>query len=221
MKNLKALLRLELAYIKTYWPYLFLFLGIPLIFALTSQSGAIYVFNVILVASLALATFSFEFTDKSNLNVLYGTLPTNRKSIVTARYLFNILQVIVVTVIGIVVGIVIDLAFNQSINFGAIFQNMAFALGIFLVLVGFLMPFLFKLGWQKGRIMFWVAIAVMVLVMNAGGLLNSVGVENSFNIFELAFRNLTLSISIVIGIGAVAYGASFILSRRIYLKKDF
>ena len=219
MKNIKALLKLEYSYVKTYWIYVLLFFGIALIMGIANQDGASFILSLMIFV-VALMTFPFEFTDKSNLNILYGTLPTNRKSIVTARYVFFIILVLVSSVIGILGGIIIDAIFT-SINMRILLSFLAISVGAALLLAGWIAPFLFKFGWQKGRVFFWIAIAVVVILINIGPLISIFGVENSFSIFIFVLRNLTVSSFVSLGAGIVVFAISFLFSQKVYLNKDF
>ena len=220
MKKLGALLKLEFSYLKTYWLYVLLFLGIAIVMGLASQDGTSFILSLIMFV-VALTTFSFEFTDKSNLNILYGTLPTNRKSIVTARYIFFISILFIGAIVGLIGGIIINLVFSQEVDITILLSALAFSIGIYLILVGWIAPFLFKFGWQKGKLFFWVAIAIVIITINIGGLLNAVGVSNTFNIFEFFLRNLIVSSLVSLGIGGFVIAISFFASIKVYLKKNF
>ena len=220
MKNLRALLRLEQSFITTYWKYVLLFLGIAIVMGVSMRSGINFIFTSMIFVSV-LTLFAFEFTDKSNLNVLYGTLPTNRKSIVTARYSFMVILLFIGGLIALLGGVIIQLAFNQRVAVTDTFAVLAMSIGVYLVFTAWNTPFLFKFGYQKGRVFFWVFMIVFMIVFNLQGLLSAVGVSINFNVFTIAFGNVVKTGLIALGIGVAVFIASFFISQRIYKKKDF
>ena len=221
MKNLWALLKLDITYIKTYWPWTLMFIGIAVIFGLSFQQGIGFMVNLS-VFMVVITLFPYESADKG-LDILYGALPTNRKSIVTGRFLFLLLVLLVFVAVGLLGGMAIDFGFHGRVHTASFFTGLAVSVGVYLVFVAWNAPFLFKFGYIKGRIFFWAFVGVIILVLNFSNLLQAFGVEdaNRFNIFAIAFRNFALSSIISLSAGLSAFVLSFFLSQKVYKKKDF
>ena len=220
MKKIKALVKLDFIFIKTTWIWLFAFLGISLIMGLINQIGIAFVVSLSLfIATLCL--IPFELTDKSNLNILYGILPTNRKSMVTARFIFYFVFFLLVVVFGAVGMVLIDLLFNNVITFTNILTTLALAFGIYFLFIGFISPFIYKYSYTKGKFFMWALIAVFLIILNIEPLLSIINIETNFNLFNVFFLNYTTASLITLGLGMLVMVISYFISKKIYLNKNF
>jgi len=220
MKKLKALVKLDFELVKPYWKWLALFFGISLLMSLANQDGGLFILFIAMFAMTMMA-FPFEVTDKSNLNVLFATLPTNRKSMIVARYLFVLASLAISMIVAIPIGIIIHVAFGNTISFSGFAVITFFSIAVFFISVGIQTPFMYKHGYTKGRIFMWIPLIVFVIVFNLPGLFDLLNANIDFNLFEILFRNHLVSILVSLGVGIAAITSSYFVSRRFYLKKDF
>jgi len=107
MKNIKALLKLDVELVKPYWKWLVLFFGIALLTGIMMGGGIGFLLSWTIFAATILA-FPFENIEKGNMEMLYAILPTNRKSMIFARYLFILIGLALALVMGLGIGILID-----------------------------------------------------------------------------------------------------------------
>ena len=221
MKNLMALLKLDIIYIKTYWQWVLMFIGISIVLGISMQNGPNFLINLTIFL-VVITLFPFESMDKG-LNILYGSLPTNRKSIITGRYIFLLIVLSVLVVGGMLGGIVLELIFQDSIDMTGMLTGLAICVGTFLIFTGWNAPFLFKYGYARGRFFFWGFIGVIMLVIYLPNLLDAFGVReaNRFSLLRIAFENYTTTSIIMLSVGVAAFAVSFFLSQKIYSKKDF
>jgi len=219
MKNLKALFKLDVLLITPYWKWWVMFFGIALIMGVMNQDGASLVL-ILAIFAATMTAFPFESTDKSNLNVLFATLPSNRRSMLVARYGFILLILGCMLVVGILTGIILDLIFSNTISFQVIALISSISIGAFLLAVSFQTPFFYWKGYTKGRIFMWIPIIVIVILINLPNLFNLLRLNIDFNIFEIAFRNVTATSLISLGVGLLAFVISFFVSCKVFLKKD-
>jgi len=222
MRNLMGLLKLDIKLVTPYWKWLVLFFGIALLMGIlnNNDAGSIFMFSFAIFAGTCTA-FPFENTDKSNLNVLFATLPTNRRSMLVARHIFFLVTLVIMLVAGIIVGIVLDLIMGNELSFTVMSLFACLAIGLYLFNVGFQTPFFYRYGYTKGRIFLWIPIIVVMVIVQLPQILGAFGIEDGFNIFEVMFRNTTLTSFIAVGIGIVSIVVSFFFSRKVYLNKDF
>jgi len=223
MKNIMALLKLDFKLITPYWKWLLLFFGIALLMGVIqggSDHGLIFMISFTLFAGTFTA-FNFENTEKSNLNVLFATLPTNRKSMLFVRYLYTIIVLGLSMLVAIGVGLIIDSAFGNNTPFEIYLMFICVSFGLFLFNVSFQTPFFYAKGYMKGRIFLWIPIIAVMVVLNVPALLGIFNVEINFNIFEIMLRNTTVTNLIAVGVGIAAITISYFASRKIYLNKDF
>jgi len=221
MKNIKGLLKLDTRLVTPYWKWLVLFFGLALLFTLIGdRSGPMFMISFT-IFSATLTAFPFENTEKSNLNVLYATLPTNRKSMLTARYIFFIGFLVLSLAFAFIVGQIIDVIFDNNIGFEDYALFICLAFGIFVFNVSFQTPFFYGKGYIKGKIFLWIPIIVIMIIMNIPALLDVFGVETNFNIFRIMIENRLTTCIIAVVVGIASFVISFFTSRVIYLKKDF
>jgi len=180
MKNIKALLKLDINLIKPYWMWLVLFFGIAIISSALFGGGLGFVVSWAIFAATILA-FPFENVEKSNMEMLYATLPTNRKSMIFSRYLFATIFLVITIAIGLAIAPLIDLIQgavasytyyegpSSQHNYNPFYGQMLFAMAglafaLFCVTVGLQTPFFYKFGYKKGRIFMWLPIIVVMLI---------------------------------------------------------
>ena len=220
MKNIGKLLGLDVKLIKPYWKWCVLFLAIALFFSVINRDGAVFIV-VFAMLSASVMAFPFEFTCKSNLNVLYATLPTNRKTLLVARFGFMLVTLVLMLVISVATSLVIDLIFGNEISWRMMAFFVCVAFGMFLVMTGFQTPFFYKFGYAKGRIFMWIPTVLIIVALNLPLLFSLLPGEIEFNIFEWAFGNVNLAKAVAVASGLVVFVISYLVSRRIYLRKDF
>jgi len=228
MKNLKALLKLDLLLLAPYKLWFLLFLGISILLGIFMSGfgdelvGFSFIISWTIFAGTIMA-FPFESIDNGNMNVLYATLPTNRKSIIAGRYLIILVILVLSLVVGIIGSLALDLIFSNTITHQVMLLSISLSIGLYLLAVGFQTPFLYKVGYIKGKIFMWIPIIIVNLVMLIPTVLDLFGVENPnrFSIFNVMLSNTLPASLIALGAGAVSLIVSYILSRKIYLNKDF
>jgi len=220
MKNLMALLKLDYKMCAPYWKWWLMFFGISLLMSLVNRDGGLFILFAAMFGMTMMA-FPFEVTEKSNLDVLYAVLPTNRRSIVAARYLYVLSMLAIIMLLSAPIGLIIHAAFGNSISFSAFAVITAFSIAVFLICVGVQTPFMYKHGYKKGRIFMWIPLILFVIVFNLPGIFDLLSLDVEFNIFEILFRNELITILVSLGVATIITVLSCMLARKLYLKKDF
>ena len=216
-----ALLKLDIKLITPYWKWLLLFFGIALLIGVVAgQDGTVFMISFTMFAGTFTA-FNFENTEKSNLNVLFATLPTNRKSMLFVRYLYTLIVLALSLFVAISVGLIIDLAFGNTPSFTIYLMFACLSFGLFLFNTSFQTPFFYAKGYMKGRIFLWIPIIIVMIALNLPVLFDAFNIDANVNIFEVMFRNITLTNWIAVTVGVASIIVSYLASRKIYLKKDF
>jgi len=220
MKNFKALLGLDVKLCLPYWKWWAMFFGLALFMGIMNQDGGLFILFIAMFG-MTLMAYPFELAEKSNLDVLYASLPSNRNSMLVARYSFMALSLLAMMLVAIPVGLIITVAFGNTINATAFAIITALSIGIYLICVAVQTPFMYKHGYRKGRIFMWIPITIAIVVFNLPVLFDLFNLNIEFNIFEILFRNATASILVSLGVGIASFIASFFLAQKLYLKKDF
>ena len=107
MKNIKALLKLDVELVKPYWKWLVMFFAIALLTGILMGGGIGFLLSWTIFVGTILA-FPFENVEKGNMEMLYAILPTNRKSMIFSRYLFILIGLASALIMGLSLGILID-----------------------------------------------------------------------------------------------------------------
>lgn len=171
------------------------------------------------IIMLVISTFSYD--ELNNSNTYLVALPSSRKTIVKARYILSVLSIITASLIGLALSLIIPI-FNSNMDFASTFASTtASILGVIFV-IALLMPFFYKFGVQKGRVMLFITIMGISLLI---GIIISLFEKANQNI-SVFFNNLeninfVILILIVIAIMTIILYISYLISCKIYKNKEF
>ncbi len=180
-----------------------------------------YIAFVIPFYIVMLVISAFSYDDLNHANTYLVALPTNRKTIVKSRYVLCVLSIITALLIGLILSLIIPLI-NQDMDFISTFASTtASILGVVFV-IALLIPFFYQFGVQKGRVVLFIAIMGISLLI---GFIISVFENSGLNIAsffnKLEKLNYIVLILIVISIISLILYFSYLVSCKIYKKKEF
>lgn len=180
-----------------------------------------YIAFVIPFYIVMLVISAFSYDDLNHANTYLVALPTNRKTIVKSRYVLCVLSIITALLIGLILSLIIPLI-NQDMDFISTFASTtASILGVVFV-IALLIPFFYQFGVQKGRLVLFIAIMGISLLI---GFIISVFENSGLNIAsffnKLEKLNYIVLILIVISIISLVLYFSYLVSCKIYKKKEF
>lgn len=160
-----------------------------------------------LAIMIFISTFSYD--DYNNWNAYAITLPNGRKNVVKSKYIASI---ILTVVIALICG-VISYIFYKTKMLNLIQQLSGSLVGVIIV-ISLLYPIMFKYGSEKGRI---ITMLLVIGTVCISGLISKIIniPEKYINIFsnnETAFLAVISIVSLII---------SYIISKKIYLKKEY
>ncbi len=192
-----------------------------LVFSTISSDNAFFLIYPSLMTSLVpMSVLAYDEQHKWHQYAL--TLPYNRKQLVSVKFL-----------LGLMAGgfIVLATALSQSIRMAV---EGSFQISELLTLVGtvfaacFLtpslsLPFIFKLGAEKGRIYYSISIGVVCAVAAMLSVRTSLasGVQNPLSSTVSIMPNPLFSIALLCLAAAAVYGFAWWLSIRFYEKREF
>ena len=165
-------------------------------------------YPVILLGMIPVNLLAYDEREKWDL--YSAVLPYTRKQIVTVKYLIgmliNLSMFVLVMVVLVIQGMV-----NQSFHMTESLELGALLLALGLLTPMVVLPFSFKWGTEKGRVVYIICMAVAcggIFVLTSEGLLNP-------NIFQMKVSLLVLT-----AIMLVLYVISWQISIRFYEKKE-
>lgn len=159
---------------------------------------------------------SFSYDDLARWDKYAAALPVGRRGIVRSKYIFTLLLVVAALVLGLglsAAACALKLGGNSwtelvIVNFACV------AVGLLLNAV--IMPFMFKYGAEKSRV---IMLAVFVVVFGGGLLLVQFGGESLAG--ASAFFASPAGVAAAVMLVVLFLAASYFISCGIYQKKEF
>lgn len=152
-----------------------------------------------------------SYDERDKWDVFAGTLPYSRAQMVSSKYLLGICLGVLVFAIASLVLVIC----RGAAGFWETFPLLPVLLSVGLVAAGLLYPFIFWLGSEKGRVFYYVIIGV---VCGGSALLQFVDVASLANL--LPGGNLPAVVLTAVLAGAAVYAASWLVSIRLYTRRE-
>ena len=217
---MKGLIIKDLCVLKNQMKTLLLVLAFFVIFSIINEDATFILFLVPFYMIMILIT-TFNYDEFNKWDSYCNSLPLSRKEIVKSKYiLFNATSLIVL-ILGIISSLIIP-TFIENITFESLFASIiGVAFGICLV-ISLLIPFYYKFGSSKGRIMLFLCVVILALLI---GTLTSLDIFNNIELMNIInnLNNLSLGAFtlLLILITTIIMTISYLISVRIYYKKEF
>jgi ABC-2 type transport system permease protein len=192
--------------------YCRVFLIVILVFSVISfADGSVSFFStfpVLMAGMLPVTLLSYD--EKEKWHIYSGTFPYSRAQIVSSKYVFGLLTDL--AVLGFSVAVMaIRLTMSGTFETASFLSSAA---GLFIAgLTGsaLILPFIFKLGAEKGRIMYFV---VIIAIFGLGTALEKIKLEMTIQMAPAPM----LAISVVASI--TLFAASWLASISFYQKRE-
>ena len=159
---------------------------------------------------LFISTFSYD--EYNNWDAYAITLPGGRKSIVKSKYITSLFLTLLSAVITVLLNCLISVINNTDVN--EFISSLLGSICAIVIIQSIMYPLIFKFGMEKGRIVLFILVFVMVGVISL--LKNIIKTPNIlvvlFNDYWFIVIPIILVISLLI---------SYKISEKIYLKKEF
>jgi len=226
------MMRLDLLGTKSFWVRIALTMLVP--FALLLSDQLYFVIFIMAYFMMDAVYLIFQAEEKGDLNLLYMTLPLTRRIIVASRFVLAVAAMF----LGLILGILL-MYIGSALLYGRtiIFQHSfvpsfdmvvltACVTIVYCAIVNlFTMPTLLKMGFARGKVIgfYGPALAMYgVIVIYVIAILNSDAVFD-FTMSTSAWitGNIALSSSILLSIAALFFAASYLLSQRVFERRDF
>lgn len=207
---MKGLLLKDWYMMKKYMRSYFLLLVVFVAVSFADDSNMFFVYYPCLISGM-IPTSLLAYDERSKWDVYAGTLPCSRAQIVSAKYLVGALLLMAVMVLTAVVQAVHMLSVSRFEWSGyLILLQMLLILGC--ISSSVTMPFMFKYGVEKGRIAYYVMIAMV-----CGG---SVAASSVFRGAMAVGAGYGLPLALLTLAAMGVYALSWRLSIRFYEKRE-
>lgn len=180
--------------------------------------------SVFMFFSFSINPFAVE--EKGELNNLYLTLPVNRKTIITGRYLLSLIMFIC----GIVTGTLLMPLVNKFslskyfIGFEGLVVIITLSYLLYSILNLFTFPILFRLGYNKGKFWgFYLPIIFFAILFSSYVTFSSMPKYSTLTLDFIMFasENLLLVSGGLAALATIILLLSYLLSLKLYSQRDF
>ena len=186
--------------------------GYGIIF-LTENTG-VSAFAIMMFAMVVITTIAYDKQAKWNKYAL--TMPLTRKDIILSKYIFFVASTIIGAIIGFVLSVIPSILSEKNLELLTVFGIISVALGMAFLFGSISLPVIFKIGVEKARI---IIICCTVLPV---GILLLLGKLVDFETMVRPSDGFLLGVFILVAIvGALLLIPSYMISLRIFTKKDF
>lgn len=207
---MKGLIKKDFYIIKQNMKYILLFLAVFGIIALEGDD-ILYFIPVFLITMIFITTFSYD--DYNNWNAYAVTLPNGRKNVVKSKYIASITLTVFATLITYILSVIIGVI-NGNLDLSNMTSLILSGLFSVILIQAIMYPLIFKFGAEKGRI--WLFVGVFLSVTIISIIFKNISIPASIITFFSNYYVILLLSFIV-----VAMTISYIVSKKIYSKKEF
>ena len=216
---MKGLIIKDLCVIKNQMKSLLLVLALFIFLSIANKDATFVLFLIPFYMIMILIT-TFSYDEFNKWECYCNSLPLSRKEIVKAKYLLFNATSLIVLVLGVLASFIIP-NFIENTTFESIYASIiGVAFGICLV-ISLLIPFYYKFGSQKGRIMLFLTVAILALLI---GTITSLDVFNNIELMNIinSLNNLSLGMFtlLLIIVTIIIMTISYYISVKIYSNKE-
>ena len=216
---MKGLIIKDLCVIKNQMKSLLLVLALFIFLSIANKDATFVLFLIPFYMIMILIT-TFSYDEFNKWECYCNSLPLSRKEIVKAKYLLFNATSLIVLILGVLASFIIP-NFIENTTFESIYASIiGVAFGICLV-ISLLIPFYYKFGSQKGRIMLFLTVAILALLI---GTITSLDVFNNIELMNIinSLNNLSLGMFtlLLIIVTIIIMTISYYISVKIYSNKE-
>ena len=168
---------------------------------------------IILIMSMLPIT-SFSYDQHAKWDLFSQTLPVSRKQLVISEYVRGIISIVVGAILAILLNVAVLLVKSLEVDIWyLILANSLIAL-VALLYLSILIPLVYKFGVEKSRLLTIVVLAipsVLAIVLSNAGV--------SIPVLDEITPAIVVAIGLVFVVCVMLI--SYVISVRIYMKKDF
>lgn len=195
-------------YLRAFYILIAVFL-VTSMFANNTQEVFLSVFPMVLSGASAITLLSYE--EHSKWNIYSNVLPVSRKMLVSEKYLWVLISVIIMSILSTLAQL-ISMSINGNVVLSGALGDIALFMSLGLVGPSIMLPFIFKFGVEKGRIVYYIVVGVLC----GGSTMAATGSGSIFNV-QTSAHQIIIGIFIVT---VVVFAISWLISIKIYEKRE-
>lgn len=207
-----GLIKKDLLMIKNNYKNIIIVLAIYIFYSFQFEMNMYFLLPLM---GLMICISTINYDDFNNWHTYAVSLPQGKSGVIKSKYITTISVILLLSIFSLLIDIIIgnfkgDLLIEESFGVctGALFAM--------IFLMSILFPILFKYGAEKGRIaMISIGLGIFGLVMLVSKVIQLEIPKNLIIIFDL-YSPIIIIVSSILMIAV-----SYIVSKKIYLKKEF
>lgn len=207
---MKGLILKDLYNLRKYGKTVFLISAFYILLTFMMDSSDMFAGMVVLMFAITSIT-SFAYDSQSGWDMYVQTLPVSKKDVVLSKYLLSFLLALLGALIAVLMGWVSGLVKNVA-NFTDTLLVAYGLLAVGLVFISILLPFVYRFGVERARV---IIIAVVAIPVAAGFALSQTG--SLPEISEQTVKQMLLFSPLIVAACCVL---SIAISNAVYRKKE-
>ena len=199
--------------LKSYSKTLAIIIGFFTIITFTNDEPSFLSGMIILIMSMLPIT-SFSYDQHAKWDLFSQTLPVSRKQLVMSKYVLGIISIIAGAILAILLNVVVLLVKSLEVDLWYLFLANSLIALVALLYLSILIPLVYKFGVEKSRLLTIVVLAipsVLAIVLSNAGV--------SIPVLDEITPAIVVAIGLVFVVCVMLI--SYVISVRIYMKKDF
>lgn len=205
-------------------PYAKSIMMLPLlgIFMSVAMKTTSWLTTYFMVGIVMIVTYPFSISETNNMDILYATLPLNRRAIVRGRYAFALTSNILVCALTVVLSLILTAVLRLENSTSELIMTSAILLPLFSLITAIQFPLYFKWGYSKVK---WVSmmpfLVIFLLFILAGSIVEMLNINIDLSFLETIAEMSPVLISIPVVIVTLALqGVSYLISCKLYVHRD-
>ncbi len=207
---MKGLILKDIYNLRKYGKTLFLIAALYFMMSFMMDNADVFLGMIVIMFAITTVT-SFAYDSQSGWDVYVNTLPVSRNDVVLSKYLLSLVLILVGGLLAVLLGWVIGLIRNIG-NFSETLLTAYALCAVGLLFISILLPFVYKFGVERARV---IIIAVVAVPVAAGFALSQAGALPQISV-QTVTQMLWFSPLIVVVFGIL----SFRISSAVYRKKE-
>lgn len=207
-----GLIKKDLLMIKNNYKNIIIVLAIYIFYSFQFEMNMLFLLPLM---GLMICISTINYDDFNNWHTYAISLPQGKSGVIKSKYITTISVTLLLSIFSLLIDIIIgnfkgDLLIQES------FEVCIGSLFAMIFMMSIMFPILFKYGAEKGRIaMISIGLGIFGLVMIVSKVIQLEIPKNLIIIFDLYFPIIIIVSSILM------IAVSYIVSKKIYLKKEF
>ncbi len=214
---MKGLLLKDFYMITKYCKSIFIIVAVFMLAGVSNPTSYFYTIYPVIVASIIPMTI-MSYDERFKWNLYCDCMPFSRKKAVASKYILMLL-IISITIILISITQVISQIKNSTFELTSYITLITSSFSMTIIAQSFILPIIFKLGVEKGRIAYFIIIGIM-----CGGGIAAYTIFNEETTIKLnIISNISSYITspiIILLVSAILFVCSFLLSARFYKNRE-